>query len=333
MSRDDSTRGKTSRPPLERMHRIHKALQGQEYPTAVSLAWELEVSEKSIRRDIEFMRDRFRLPIEFDPIRNGYRYTHAVDSFPTLQITEGELFALLVAERALQQYRGTSFERPLLSAIQKLEQSLPDTISFNLEHVESSISFRTRAEPVLDLGVFDRLARATSNCEQIQISYKKPGQSAPEERMVDPYHLANINGEWFLFAYDHLRKDLRTFVPARIKAINSTGKKFVRPRNFSLDRRLRDSFGVLSGEGQYEVILRFSNRVSDFVREKKWHPSQELRELRGGKLELRMRLSSLQEIERWVLSWGGEARVIKPAELREAVQAAAQRILSESARD
>ena len=66
-----------------------------------------------------------------------------------MQITEGELFALVVAEKALQQYRGTSFEKPLLSAIKKMEQSLPDTISLNLADIEQTISFRTRAEQIL----------------------------------------------------------------------------------------------------------------------------------------------------------------------------------------
>ena len=54
---------------------------------------------------------------------------------------------------------------------------------------------------------------------QLQLLYRKAGQSQAEVRVVDPYHLANINGEWFLFAYDHLRKDIRTFVPARIQAL------------------------------------------------------------------------------------------------------------------
>ena len=92
------------------------------YPNATTLASQLEVCTKSIHRDLEFMRDRLELPIQYDGSRFGYCYTEPVKAFPTLQITEGELFALVVAERALQQYRGTSFERPLLSALRKTEQ-------------------------------------------------------------------------------------------------------------------------------------------------------------------------------------------------------------------
>ena len=68
----------------------------------------------------------------------------------------------MVAEKALQQYRGTSFEKPLAERPQKMEQSLPDTISLSLTDVEQTISFRTSSEPILDLEIFDTLAKATA---------------------------------------------------------------------------------------------------------------------------------------------------------------------------
>ncbi len=311
------------------MLRIHQALQAGGFPNASKLAREIEVATKTIHRDIEFMRDRLNLPIEFNPGKNGYFYTEEVSAFPTMQITEGEIFALVVAEKALQQYRGTSFEKPLLSAIRKMEQALPDTISLNLADIGQTISFRTRAEPILDLKIFDALAKAVAQRQQLELHYRKPGQPKTEPRIVDPYHLANINGEWFLFAHDHARSDIRTFVPARIQSVQATGRTFERSQKFSLEKRLRASFGVHSGEGEYEVVIRFNARAADYVREKKWHESQHLRELKGGGVELKLKLSSLAEIERWVLSWGGDAKVLKPRELVEAVRQSARAILKQ----
>jgi proteasome accessory factor B len=309
------------------MLRIHQAIQSGQYPSVRDLALELEVSTKSIHRDLEFMRDRLELPLEFDRNRCGYFYTEQVNAFPTVQITEGELFALLVAEKALQQYRGTSFERPLLSAIRKMQESLPETISLDLAEVERTISFRTRAEPIINLSTFDALAKATAGRRQLELFYRKAGQRQAELRVVDPYHLANINGEWFLFAYDHLRKAIRTFVPARIQALRPTGKTFARAQKFSLEQRLRDSFGVQSGQGEFEVVLRFTPGVADYIREKRWHDSQQLRELKDGGVELKMKLSSLNEVERWVLGWGGNAVVVRPPALVVAVKNAARKIL------
>src|SRR5206468_1027562 len=143
---------------------------------------------------------------------------------------------------------------------------------------------------------FELLANATASRHQVELTYRKPGRDLNEARLVDPYHLANINGEWFLFAYDHLRKDIRTFVPSRIKAVKPTGKRFVRQQRFSLEQRLRDSFGVHSGQEIFDVVIRFHESVADYIREKKWHPSQELRPLKDGGVELRLKLSSLSEV-------------------------------------
>ena len=80
--------------------RIHQEIAAGKYPNATTLAAEIEVVTKTIHRDIEFMRDRLGLPIEYDGRRYGYHYTEEVSGFPTLQITEGELVALLIAEKA-----------------------------------------------------------------------------------------------------------------------------------------------------------------------------------------------------------------------------------------
>lgn len=308
------------------MMHIHSALQVGDPPNATRLARELEVSTKTVHRDLEFMRDRMGLPIEFDAVRNGYVYSEEVEAFPTLQICEGELFALLVAEKALQQYRGTPFEGRLVSALRKLEQALPDTVSLNLAEWDQSISFRTSAEPILALPILETLYEAIQKRRQLRLHYRKPGERSAEERWVDPYHLANVNGDWYLFAFDHRREAVRTFVPARIHHVEPTGELFRRPARFVLARQLEDSFGVFSKEGDFEVVLVFEERVSDYIREKRWHASQDLKELPGGGVELRLRLGSLVEVERWVLGWGGAARVLAPEKLVERVREAARRL-------
>ncbi len=308
--------------------KIHQAIQSGAHPNATTLARELEVSAKSIQRDLDFMRDRLELPIAYDARRYGFHYTEEVTAFPSLQITEGELFALLVAEKALQQYRGTNFEKPLVSAFKKMAASLPDTVSLQLADWDQAISFRTSAMPILDLACFDALARAAARREQLEIVYRKPGTAAGESRVIDPYQLANTNGEWFLFAYDHLRQDLRTFAPTRIQSVRQTGRTFVRPKRFSIDSRLRDSFGVLSGRESQEVVIRFNAFAAEFIREKRWHPSQVMTDRAGGGVELRLKLSSLIEVQRWVLSWGSNALVVAPPELVTLVRSEAARVAS-----
>ncbi|HWL15524.1 MAG TPA: HTH domain-containing protein, partial [Opitutus sp.] len=124
-------RAQLSRPPLERMLKIHDELRRGALTNCTKLMKLLEVSRKTVVRDIAFMRDRLELPIEFDVQIQAYRYTQPVNAFPTVNVTEGELLALLVAQRALQQYRGTPFHRQLEISFEKLSRSLRDRISFS----------------------------------------------------------------------------------------------------------------------------------------------------------------------------------------------------------
>ena len=75
------------------------------------------------------------------------------------------------------------------------------------------------------------------------------------------------------------------------------------------------------------MVVRFSDRVADYIREKKWHPSQKLRELKDGELEMTLTLSSLVEVRRWILNWGRDARAVAPRELVEEVRAEAGAVL------
>lgn len=315
-----------SRPPLERMMKIHAALVAERFPNAGALAEELEVSNKTVLRDIEFMRDRLNLPVEYHPQRFGFHYTSRVDAFPTVQITEGELFALLVAEKALQQYRGTPYEKPLLAALRKLERTLPNTVSLNLSDWEQTISFRTSAEPLKDLPLIDTLARAAASRSELRILYRKPSQTTPENRVVHPCHVANVNGEWYLFAHDLLRNAIRTFAASRIQSATPTGKTFPKTQSFDLGRYLKGSFGIYSSQGDYSVVVHFSPAVAEYIREKRWHPSQKVSDLPDGGVELRLRLGSLVEIRRWILGWGPDAHVIQPPELVEALREDAHRM-------
>jgi proteasome accessory factor B len=308
------------------MMRLHGLFAAGRFPNARSLAEELEVSQKTVLRDIEFMRDRLGLPIEYHPSRFGFHYTAPVDAFPTMQISEGELVALLVAEKALHQHRGTPFEKPLLAALRKLERSLPDTVSLNLRDWDQTISFRSSTEPMEDVPLIDALAKAAAEREELRILYRKPGSKEPAPRVVHPLHVANVNGEWYLFAHDTDRGGIRTFAGTRVVGSEPTGRSFERPADFDIDRYLGDSFGIFSREGDFDVVVRFTPAVAGYIREKRWHPSQSLVDLPDGGVELRLHLGSLVEVQRWILGWGPDARVAGPPELVARMQDAIQRM-------
>src|SRR5438045_8509590 len=131
--------GLYSRPPLERMMRMHQRLKAGRYPNCRKLADELEVSSKTVQRDIDFMRYRLGLPIEYDQLHFGFYYTEPVANFPNIEISEGELIALYVGQKALAKYKGTSFEGPLYTAFRKMTAGLRDTISMTWCDLDSAV--------------------------------------------------------------------------------------------------------------------------------------------------------------------------------------------------
>jgi len=141
------------------MLQMHQQLRAGRFPNCRTLADKLEVSTKTIQRDIEFMRDQLGLPIEYDQLHFGFIYTEPVTSFPSIEVSEGEVVALFVAQKALEQYRDTSFEKPLQTAFGKITEGLKDRIGFQWDDVDSAISFRGLGTSVADLELFETVSR------------------------------------------------------------------------------------------------------------------------------------------------------------------------------
>lgn len=313
-------RAQLSRPPLQRMLKIHDELRRGALVNCTKLMKSLEVSRKTVVRDIAFMRDQLDLPIEFDAQIQAYRYTHPVNAFPTVHVTEGELLALLVAQRALQQYRGTPFHRQLEIAFEKLAGGLRDRISFSPADELRAVSFKNIGLGKTDLAVFNSLSAAVLRQEEVTFGYRKPGTPKKISRRVRPYHLANRENLWYLIGFDLERQALRTYAVPRIADVVVTKERFTRPEDFSPEKFFASALGVLGGSGDYQVVIRFAAAVAERVREREWHESQEMRDLPGGGLEVRLRLGALMEVEQWVLGWGAAAEVVAPAELRASIR-------------
>lgn len=311
-----------TRPPMERMWRIHQTLSGGGYPNCTGLSEELEVSAKTVMRDLEFMRDRLGLPLEYDAGKHGYFYTAPVRDFPTMKVSQGEVAALLLAQKSLEQFRGTPFERPLAGAFRKLSQSLGGEMEVTWHELEQALSVRRSGVGLADMQVFDSLAKAVTGREEVEFSYHKLSGDKRERRTVRPYHLGCIEDQWYLFAHDVSRGAVRTFALPRITDVEKTGEKFKRPKDFSVGKMLEGSFAVFEGRDAKQVRIVFGGVAARLVPERVWHATQKVVR-RGPKTELVMKVGISPDLVQWILGWGGEAEVVAPSELRERVARAA----------
>jgi proteasome accessory factor B len=205
----------------------------------------------------------------------------------------------------------------LHAAFQKLTEGLTETVTFRWAELDSAISFKALGTTVADLELFEMVSRAVLRSEELEFQYHKLQGRGYEARRVQPYHLGCVENQWYLFAFDLARKQMRTFVLARMKEVRATGQRFTRPAEFSMTKHLGNSFGVFHDAGPpQEIRIWFDAFAARLVRERKWHASQKVKELPDGEIELSLRLGNLPEIQRWVLSWGAHARVETPVALR-----------------
>ncbi|HEY5792268.1 MAG TPA: WYL domain-containing protein [Chthoniobacterales bacterium] len=306
---------KHSRPPLVRMIRIHESLQGGRQPNCSQLARELEVSTKTAQRDIEFMRDQLQLPIEYDAAAHGYFYAEAVTQFPTLTVTQGELVALLVAQKAVRQYRGTPFEKPIASAFEKLAAGMKEQTGVSLHELSEAFSFKPASLAAGELRAFETIAQAVVKMREIEFDYQSLTGSQAQPRRIRPYHLGCIADQWYVIGFDTAREALRTFALSRTRAVKATARAFERPADFSIQEFLSGSFAAFQAQKIETVKLRLDAFAARLAAERRWHSSQEITPQTDGFSLLTLKVGLAPDLENWILSWGEHATVLEPEPL------------------
>ncbi len=216
--------------------------------------------------------------------------------------------------------------QPLRTAFQKLQaatNSPGSKVSISWEDLDSAISFRHFDAYLPDAKIFTETTKAIQKEEVLEFDYKKLDANAYEKRTVEPWHLACVSGQWYLLGYDQIREARRIFVLARMQNVSASKRGFSgrRPGDAEIQKLFQNSFKIWQSEDKklQQIVLYFSGRPAQLVRERNWHPSQRIQELADGTLELRLKLNSLEEILPWVLSWGRDCKVLSPAKLQKKV--------------
>jgi predicted DNA-binding transcriptional regulator YafY len=326
-------RGWTRR-PLHRIYEIHTWLKAGRYPNCQQLARELEMTPKTVQRDINFMRYELNLPLAYDDQRRGYYYERPVGDFPLLQLSRRELVTLFLARQALSTVRGTRLEQELAQTFERLTAGLSDEVSFSWSELDAAFSVRATGVVEADARLFGALTEAILHRREITFAYRKLGAGRPEHRRVHPYHLGQVDHGWYLFGFDLARQAVRTFALPRITDLQVATTPFSRPADFNLLTHLGGSFGVWNypetQTGTHDIRIVFRGYAARVVAERRWHPSQEIAPHPDEKeaIELSLRLRGLEEVARWILSWGRWAEVVEPETLRSRIRKEAAAMLN-----
>ena len=327
-SSNSKGRSGDTRRPLERIFDIHEAIQRGRFPNCRQLAEQIEVTQKTIQRDITFMQNDLGLPLQYDRSKHGYYYERPVHEFPLMRYSVEDVVALFLARKAVEPLQGTALEATLRDSFKRLSAALQGEVSFRWSDLDEAFSVKDSGVVPADVRLFEKLARSVLECRVLRFEYRKIDSKNWEPRSVRPFHLADFDGGWYLIGFDEDRKAKRTFALQRMKGARIMKARFLRPSDFDLSEHLGGSFGVWhqpedTGE-RHRIHLRFTGWAARMVSERRWHPSQEInwRSKKQEVLDMAMDLSGFEEIKRWILSWGPQVEVLEPEELREAMNTA-----------
>jgi proteasome accessory factor B len=321
-----SGRQGTSRPAMLRVAEIHRLIRQGRRPNCSTLAREIEVTAKTIQRDISFMRDQLNLPLEYDAVRHGYYYSEEVSDFPSMRLSRHELVALFLARQALEPMRGTKLQKILSESFRRIAGSCSGELSISWEDLDEAFSVKAAGAVAADVTLFSSLMEAVQKRRVISFHYRKPNQREALARLVHPHHVGQVDHGWYMVGWDQARKAMRTFALQRIEDLKVLAKRFERETGFDARQYFGAGFGVWSyadGGEIHHVKLRFHDYAARFVAERQWHSSQKLTMLKDDGTELLFEawLGGLEELTRWVLSWGSKVEVLGPSPLRQRVQA------------
>ncbi len=310
-----------------RFWEIDRQIRKKAYPTIRKLAEFFEVTERTVHRDLEYLKDQLGAPIEYDRKRKGYFYTDPSYFLPALDFTEGELLSFFIAERALRDLSGSPFEKPIRTALEKIAAFLPEKVTVNLQDFCTFCTFDSGPQRRVETEIFDRLAKAVKNKSQVRILYHSFSGNETSRRTVDPYHLANSRGDWYLIAFCHRRKEMRMFAVTRIRECAPSGKAFKVLPGFDVNDYLKDKLEIEVTPEKHDFSIRFDPWEARWIRERVWHESERKEEQPDGSLILYLSTCSVGEIRRWILSLGCHAEVLAPAWLRKELGEETQKML------
>ncbi len=310
---------------LVRQWTILRTLSSRHYGVTVrELADELNVSTKTIRRDLEtFALAGF--PIEETVVEYGRKRWKLRDdaSHPGVFLAYDEAIALHLGRSFMEPLAGTVFWEAAQSAFQKIRTMLkPDALRYvqQLAGAFHSTSFgRTDYSKMADL--IDELVIAVEERKVVHLSYRSLKAKQPATYPVCPYGFTFHRGSLYLIGLALHHGEIRHWKMNRVENVETTSETFEVPRDFSLKEHLAKSFGIFHGEGDHHVRVLFSPEVARYVSESQWHPSQTLLPQRGGGVIAEFDLDGTEEIARWILSFGRHAEVLDPPELRAAIAA------------
>ncbi|MCO4743885.1 MAG: WYL domain-containing protein [Proteobacteria bacterium] len=284
---------------------------------ASQLMEKFDLDPRSLRRYLSDLRE-LNLPIQ-DEGRGDDRMIEIDPRWRRsgVQLTLTEVLSLHFGRTLFNFLDGTSFAGDLNDAIERLQPAISRADALLAKQLDKK--FIAVAEHAKDYrgersDVIDEIISALVYNNPVVVRYRKATGITKAYRL-HLFSLATFRQGLYVFGLDTDANLVKTFAVERfLELTRQRNEKFEYPTTWEPRAHLKNAFGIIDGPSQ-DVILAFSERVSGYIRERTWHPTQQFSTLRDGRLKLRLSVAVTIELTTWILGHGSDVEVLSPPSL------------------
>jgi predicted DNA-binding transcriptional regulator YafY len=280
--------------------------------SAIDLAERLQVDRRTVYRDLDFLSTQ-DVPLWQDGGRFGLNRTRYLAS---VRLSFHEALALVLAGLLLSR---TIDERNVhvIAALRRLATIMPGQFAAHLERAANRV--QSRGADQQQVGVLEAVADGWATGRKVRVQYRSPRSGEVHPRVIAPYALEPTAVGIYVIGHDDWANAIRTFKIERLERAEILDVPYEVPADFDPEAYLATSWGIMTSQEMFDVVLRFSPTATSHVQERCWHPTQTIDLTPDGGCILQVRVSEPLEMQPWIRSWGAQVEVLAPDWLRERV--------------
>lgn len=305
---------------MERLHRIKYMIQTRKCVPKSAFLDELEISPATFKRDLEYLRDRMNASIIYDRYEGGYKFENETQGkrveLPGLWFSQEEATALVLMQHLLSSLDQGGLIGPHIAPLTNLIDGILGQAETPTKELRKRLKVFGMAARKNSTSFFSEIGNGLLNRERLQISYYSRSSNETTEREISPQRLIYYRDNWYLDAYCHLRKELRSFAIDGIRSVALTNKKAEDIAENVLQETFAQSYGIFSGKATQRARLRFTPERARWVSSEQWHGDQQSSFDKDGYYILEFAYNQDPELVMDILKHGSEVEVLGPASLR-----------------
>lgn len=306
-----------------RLYKIDQLLHERRVVPAAIFLEELGISLATLKRDLDYLKDRLNAPITWDREKRGYRYSDDASaarhySLPGLWFNASEIHALLTMQHLLSTLQPGILAphiQPLLARL----QALLGEADYSADEIGHRVRILGMAARNTDYHNFEVVGSALVRRKRLVIKHYNRSRDETTEREISPLRLVYYRDNWYLDAWCHLRCELRCFAVDVIRQATMLDKPAQDVADKELDEVLGSGYGIFSGKRTTWAKLKFTPERSRWVSAENWHPDQKSSFDQDGNYLLEIPYNDDRELVMDILKYGGDVEVLSPQALRKRV--------------